>query len=473
MLARKQLFAVRSLVRTISSTNHYDLMVIGAGSGGIAAARRAAMHGARVGIAERQALGGTCVNVGCVPKKVMYNAASIADILRHDARGYGFGVDGTAPFDWQHLKRARDAYITRLNGIYLKNLTNSGVTLHTGFATFKDAHTLSVGDETVTADHILIATGGTPVIPDIPGCEHAITSDDFFALEQQPERVAVVGAGYIAVELAGVFAALGTTTTMMIRRQQVLRSFDHDIAASVTEGLAASGVDLRTDSVVAALERAADGRLSIHTAAGDTLHGFDQVVIATGRRPLLDGLALPSTVQRTDAGHVLVDKFQATTQDGVYAVGDVCGRQELTPVAIAAGRRLADRLFGGLTDACISYEQVPTVVFSHPPVGTVGLTEQQAVAQFGSENVKTYASRFVNLFYGVLDHKPKTFMKLVCEGPEQRVVGIHMHGMAVDEVLQGFAVAVKMGATKADLDACIAIHPTAAEELVTMAPWGL
>jgi glutathione reductase (NADPH) len=478
-------FASRlSLRRHISSRslsmseNHFEYLVIGAGSGGMASARRAAGYGAKVGVVERGPLGGTCVNVGCVPKKVMWNAASVMEMI-HESSNYCFNTNGETTFDWKALKDKRDKYILRLNGIYGRNLDNSKVKVLHGAASFSGEKEVMVNGEKYTADNILIAVGGTPAKPDIPGIEHAIDSDGFFKLESQPKRVAVVGGGYIGVELAGVFKALGSETQLFTRGDKILRGFDSILVDNLLKAMDKQGLTYNANSNPAKIDKAADGSMTITTDSGATFGPFDCVLFATGRRPLVDGLNLGTVgVEQNAKGYIKVDDYQRTTASGVYALGDVCGNVELTPMAIAAGRRLADGLFDGAVDSKADYSDVPTVVFSHPPIGTVGLTEEQAVAKYGAENLKVYTSTFVNLYYGPWDsmepsEKPKTAMKVVTVLPEEKVVGIHIIGMAADEMLQGFAVALKMGATKADLDNCIALHPTGAEELVTLAPWGL
>lgn len=443
----------------------FDYLVIGGGSGGIASARRAAEYGAKVALFESGVIGGTCVNVGCVPKKVMWNAASIAEKLSH-AKGYGFSTETTG-FDWQRLKLKRDAYIERLNGIYHRNLDNSGVTEVAAKAHFVDANTLEANGVTYTAPHILVSTGGRPLVPDMPGAELGITSDGFFELEQQPKKVAVVGAGYIATELAGVLQALGSEVTLVLRKQQVLRNFDHDITALVMEGIEHLGIDLQINTQLTQIEKQ-DGLLTLTTDSGKSLNGYDCLIWAIGREPNSDQLNLDSAgIKADDRGYITTDKFQNTNTEGVYAVGDVSGRIELTPVAIAAGRRLSDRLFDQQTEAHLDYDNIASVIFSHPPIGTVGLSEQQAREKYGDE-IKVYSSRFINMYYGVLDHKPATLCKLICVGEDERVIGCHVAGEAADEIIQGFAVAVKMGATKADFDNTVAIHPTAGEELVTL-----
>mgnify|MGYP006271779229 CR=1 FL=1 len=446
----------------------FDFLVIGGGSGGIAAARRASAHGAKTGLIEGNALGGTCVNVGCVPKKVMWNAAHLSELM-HDASDYGFALADGPAIDWAQLKEKRAAYIERLNGIYARNLANDEVTRIEGWARFVDTHTVEVGERRYTARHILIATGGRPAVPDLPGAELGITSDGFFALEQQPQKVAVIGAGYIAVELAGIFDALGSEVNMLLRNEVFLRRFDSLLRDTLMEEMSKAGVSVLTHLHMDAIERDANGCLTLHTRDGHRYTGFDAVVWATGRLPNTQSLNLAATgLQADDDGHLQVDAFQQTHVEGIYAVGDVTGVWQLTPVAIAAGRRLADRLFGGEPGARLVYENIPTVVFSHPPLGTVGLTEEQAHEQFGQSGVKCYTTRFTDMYHAMTQRKPATAMKLVTVGAKERVVGAHVIGLHADEMIQGFAVAVRMGATKRDFDNTVAIHPTASEELVTM-----
>ncbi|KAF7722236.1 Glutathione reductase [Apophysomyces ossiformis] len=456
----------------------YDYLVIGGGSGGLASARRAASYGANVALIEAQhRLGGTCVNVGCVPKKVMWNTASIAEAIRH-APSYGFDLQQAKPtFDWAFLKGKRDAYIKRLNGIYERNLEKDKVEHIQGFASFVNHNTVRVQQsETesfeVQAKNILIATGSHPIIPDIPGAELGIDSDGFFDLEKQPERVAVIGTGYIGIELAGIFNALGSKTTIFSRTKQILRSFDSIIREPLLAEMQSVGVNFAFDSKVKSLSRQESGiRIEYESDGQPASLEVDCAVWAVGRSPNVDKLNLEAVgVKRSAKGYVVVDEYQNTSTQGVLALGDACGNYELTPVAIAAGRKLSDRLFGGeqFRNSRLDYENIPTVVFSHPTAGTIGLTEDQARAKFGDENVKVYTSKFINMYYSMLDHKEPTAYKLVVTGPEEKVVGVHLLGLGSDEILQGFGVAVRMGATKADFDRCVAIHPTAAEELVTM-----
>jgi len=445
----------------------YDYLVIGGGSGGIASARRAVKHGARVALIENGRMGGTCVNVGCVPKKVMWNTSRIAEVLGH-AKGYGFDVD-TRNFDWQAIKQTRDAYVSRLNDIYHRNLGNDGIEKILGHGRFSGPRTVEANGSAYEAEHILIATGGHPVKPDFPGAELAITSDGFFELKQQPRRVAIVGAGYIATEFAGVLNGLGSEVVQVLRKDKVLRTFDHDLHDLVMRQMEASGIRFETGFTTCGLTRQTDKTLTMHARDGGRLDQFDCVIWATGRRPNTAGLGLDLTdVSVDEQGYIATDRFQNTSAGGIYALGDVSGRVELTPVAIAAGRRLADRLFNGDVHARLDYQNIPSVVFSHPPIGTIGLTENEAIDRFGEDSIRVYRSQFVNMYYAPLDHKPPTLAKLVTEGENEKIVGCHIAGDFADEIIQGFAVAVKMGATKKDFDNTVAIHPTAAEELVTL-----
>jgi glutathione reductase (NADPH) len=445
---------------------HYDLIVVGGGSGGLAAAQRAAEYGARVAVVEKGRLGGTCVNVGCVPKKVMWNAAHLAHAMS-DAPAYGFDL-AVASHDWRALKSARDAYIRRLNGIYASNLDKRGVDHLAGQGRLAGPRTVEIEGTPYGAERIYLAPGGRPAWPDIPGAELGITSDGFFDLEQCPRRVAVVGAGYIAVELAGMLQALGAEVSQLVRYQGILRHFEPLLAEMAGEEMRRSGINLITSAIPTALEKTGQG-LELHTADGRRHGPFDSVIWAIGREPLTRDLGLHSAgVATDDAGYIITDLYQDTNIDGIHAIGDVTGRDQLTPVAIAAGRRLSDRLYGGQSGRHLDYRNIPTVVFSHPPLGTVGLTEPQARAEYGDDAVTVYQGRFTPMYYALTEHKPKAAVKLVCAGPEERVVGCHMFGPGSDEMLQGFAVAVNMGATKRDFDDTVAIHPTSAEELVTL-----
>jgi glutathione reductase (NADPH) len=447
-------------------TKHYDLLAIGGGSGGLSAAERAAMYGKKSAVIEMGRMGGTCVNVGCVPKKVMWNAASVAHALR-DAHGYGFDVL-VNDFSWGDLVTGRESYIQGINDWYHTYLKDSNIDEISGRARFVDAHTLDVNGERYSADHIVIAPGGVPMIPNVPGAEHGITSDGFFALKSQPKRVAIVGAGYIAVELAGLLRALGSEVDLLLRRQHFLASFDAMLRETLMEEMVNDGINILPNINIERVEKGSDGRLTLHCQGGHELTGFDCLIWAIGRTPNTADLNLAAAGVMVDGnGYIPTDKFQNTNVPGVYAVGDVTGRVQLTPVAIAAARRLGDRLFNGQSERYLDYENVPTVVFSHPPIGTVGLSEDEAREAHG-DAVKIYQTRFTPMYHAVTPHKTRTAMKLVCVGVQEKVVGVHIIGHGADEMLQGFAVAVKMGATKKQFDDTVAIHPSSAEELVTM-----
>lgn len=451
-------------------TQHFDYIAIGGGSGGIASANRAAMRGAKVALIEAKHMGGTCVNVGCVPKKVMWHGAQVAEAINLYAPDYGFNVE-VKGFDWSKLVESREAYIGRIHKGYDSGLASNGVTVIKGFAKFVDNKTVEVNGEHYTADHILIAVGGRPSIPHIEGAEHGIDSNGFFELKEQPKRVAVIGAGYIAVELAGVLHGLGTETHLFVRKHSPLRNFDPYIVETLVDVMAAEGPTLHTESVPHKLVKEDDGSVTLHLDNGKT-HNVDQVIWAIGRQPTTDAINVAAAgVEVNSDGFVKVDEFQNTTAKNVYAVGDIIENGiELTPVAVKAGRTLSERLFNKELpdDLKMDYSPVPTVVFSHPPIGTIGLTEQEAISQYGEENVKIYQSGFTAMYTAVTKHRQPCKMKLVCAGPDEKVVGLHGIGFAVDEMIQGFAVAMKMSATKADFDAVVAIHPTGSEEFVTM-----
>jgi len=447
-------------------SQHFDLIAIGGGSGGMAVARRAAEYGMKCAVIESNRLGGTCVNVGCVPKKVMWYAAQLSHAL-HDAPDYGFDAALTT-VDWLQLKAGRDSYVERLNKIYARNLANSAVTMIEGRAAFSSNNSVTVNGDTYSADHIVIACGGRPTVPEISGAELGITSDGFFELEALPRRVAIVGSGYIAVELAGVLNALGSEVSLLLRRQHLLARFDVMLREELMEQMQDDGIHVATGINLSAVECGTDQELMLHTRDGHAMDGYDTLIWAIGRESQVDGLNLDAAgLSTNDAGFIPVDQFQNSDISGIYAIGDVTGQAALTPVAIAAGRRLADRLFGGKLDAKLDHSNIPSVVFSHPPIATVGMTEDEAREQFG-DDVKVYQSRFVPMYYAMTTRKPRSTMKLVTVGASEKIVGCHIIGDGADEMLQGFAVAIKMGATKADFDNTIAIHPTSAEELVTM-----
>ena len=454
----------------MTTDTHFDYLVIGGGSGGIGTANRAAMHGAKVGLIEAKHLGGTCVNVGCVPKKAMWFAGQISDAV-HYGPDYGFNFDKEEilkQFDWGKMVESRDAYIGRIHQSYDRVLGNNKVTVIKGYGRFVDAKTVEVNGTHYTADHITIATGGEPLIPQIPGAEYGINSDGFFDLQTRPDRVAVLGAGYIAVEVAGVLHALGSETHLLVRKHKPLRSFDDMLSDTLVEIMEAEGPTLHTHSIPKEITKAEDGSLTVHLENGKVIT-VDTVIWAVGRKPHTAGINLEAAGVKTDErGYIPVDKFQNTNVSGVYAVGDNIGKIELTPVAVAAGRRLSERLFNNKPEEHLNYDNVATVVFSHPPIGTVGLSEQEAIEQHGEANVKVYKSGFTAMYSALTSHRQPSRMKLVTVGDDEKIVGIHSIGHGSDEMLQGFAVALKMGATKADFDNTIAIHPTSAEEFVTM-----
>lgn len=449
-------------------SKHYDYIAIGGGSGGIASINRAAMYGQKCALIEAKELGGTCVNVGCVPKKVMWHAAQIREAIELYGPDYGFDTTLNR-FDWDKLVASRSAYIDRIHASYDNVLGKNKVDVIKGFARFVDAHTVEVNGETLTADHILIATGGRPVHPSIPGAEYGIDSDGFFELPALPKRVAIVGAGYIAVELAGVINGLGAEAHLFVRKHAPLRSFDPLIVETLVEVMESEGPTLHTNATPASVVKNADGSLTLTLEDGRS-QTVDCLIWAIGREPSTDNINLAAAgVKTSDSGHIVVDKFQNTSVPGIYAVGDnITGAVELTPVAVAAGRRLSERLFNNKPDEHLDYSNIPTVVFSHPPIGTVGLSEPAAREQYGDDAVKVYKSSFTAMYTAVTAHRQPCRMKLVCVGPEEKIVGIHGIGYGMDEMLQGFAVALKMGATKKDFDNTVAIHPTGSEEFVTM-----
>lgn len=444
----------------------YDIIAIGGGSGGIATMNRAGEHGAKAAVIEEKKLGGTCVNVGCVPKKIMWYGAQIAESFHHYGPDYGF-TSSDVQFDFAKLRQNREAYIDRARSSYDGSFKRNGVDLIEGRAHFVDSHTVSVNGELIRAKHIVIATGARPSIPTIPGAELGGSSDDVFAWEQLPESVAILGAGYIAVELAGVLHALGVKTDLFVRRDRPLRGFDSYIVEGLVNEMEKTGLPLHTHKVPVKLEETEQG-ITIHFEDGSS-HTASQVIWATGRRPNVDGLELEKAgVTLNQRGFIQVDEYQNTVVDSIYALGDVTGEKELTPVAIKAGRTLSERLFNGKTSAKMDYTTIPTVVFSHPAIGTVGLTEDQAIKEYGQDHIKVYKSSFASMYSAVTNHRQESRFKLITAGANEKVVGLHGLGYGVDEMIQGFAVAIKMGATKADFDATVAIHPTASEEFVTM-----
>jgi glutathione reductase (NADPH) len=446
-------------------SSKFDLLVIGGGSGGLAHAQRAAEYGAKAAVIEYRPLGGTCVNVGCVPKKVMWYASHLAHDLRHAGDyGYDLKVNG---HDWSGLKARRDAYIKRLNRIYENNLDKRGVTYIDGVARFVNATTIDVDGHEYSAERIVIATGGQPMVPAIPGAELGITSDGFFELEQRPQRVLIAGSGYVAVELAGVFNGLGSETRIVVRKDSVLRDFDKMLSTELMATMEKDGIVLETGVVPAAVRKTADG-LVLTAEDGREFDPVDAVVWAVGRSPNTASLDVDKAgVELDEHGFVPTNKMQETNVENIFALGDVTGRAALTPVAIAAGRRLADRLYGGMDGRHLDYRLIPTVIFSHPTIGTVGMTEDEARQQYG-DDVHVYNTGFTPMFYALGDDKGRSVMKLITAGSDERIVGCHVFGAGADEMMQGFAVAIRMGATKKDFDDTVAIHPTNAEEVVTM-----
>jgi glutathione reductase (NADPH) len=442
----------------------FDLFVIGAGSGGVRAARFAAGFGAKVAVAESRYLGGTCVNVGCVPKKLLVYGAHFADDFEQ-SKGFGWSVDKPS-FDWQTLIANKNTEISRLNGIYRNLLVNSGVKLVEGHARLLDPHTVEVDGQRFSAKHILIATGGWPQIPDLPGREHAITSNEAFFLEQLPKRVIVVGGGYIAVEFAGIFQGLGSETTLLYRRDLFLRGFDDSVRKHLSEELTKRGMNLQFNADIARIDKLDDGSLKATLKDGRELEA-DCVFYATGRRPMLDNLGLENTgVKLDDKGFIEVDDLFQTSEPSILALGDVIGRVQLTPVALAEGMAVARRLFKPEQYRPVDYEHIPTAVFSLPNIGTVGLTEQQARDK--GHDVVIFESRFRPMQLSLTDCHERTLMKLVVDRQSDKVLGCHMVGPDAGEIIQGLAVALKAGATKQVFDETIGVHPTAAEEFVTM-----
>lgn len=449
------------------TNKQYDYLVIGGGSGGIASANRAAERGAKVALIEKNHLGGTCVNVGCVPKKVMWYAAKMHHGLQTYGPGYGIEVDNLS-LDYKTLVTNREEYIDRLHVAYENGLNSNGVDHITGTATLIDSQTVDVDGVTYHGDKILIATGGRPSKLDVPGSEYGIDSDGFFALEEMPKRVAIYGAGYIGVELHGLLHSLGADAHQFYRRDLPLTAFDSFIREKYVDIVENDGLHLHPNKSIEKVEKQADDSLVLHFTDGTT-HETDCLIWATGRKPNTENIGLENTdVELDEKGFVKVDKFQRTTDDHILSVGDVTGAIELTPVAIAAGRRLSERLFNNMPDSHLEYEMIPTVVFTHPPIGTIGLTEEEAKERHREEAIKIYTSSFNSMHSQLAPDRQQTHMKLVVAGEEEKVVGLHGVGEGMDELLQGFAVAIKMGATKADFDNTVAIHPTAAEEFVTM-----
>ncbi|MDI9818613.1 MULTISPECIES: glutathione-disulfide reductase [unclassified Legionella] len=446
----------------------FDLIVLGGGSGGIASAVRAARHGASVAVVEEQHLGGTCVNLGCVPKKVMFNVSMIAEALRKSP-DYGFHPS-EMKLDWQMLVAKRNAYIEKLREVYAKRFNEYKMTYLHGKGVFVDANTVDVCGKQYQADHIIIATGGEPLLPhDLLGIEHAIDSDGFFSLSARPDKVAVIGSGYIGVELAGLLHSLGAETHLLIRGDRPLTRFDSTLGETLLEIMQQQGIKTHLNHQAHSIVLQENNLKTIKCHSGSVIEDLDSVIAAVGRIPRTFDLNLDAIgVVKDQRGLIEVDQYQNSSIPGIYALGDVTDAPALTPVAIAAGRKLSDRLFGGQKEAHLNYENICSVVFSHPPIGSVGLSEEEAIAKFGNEQIKIYKTKFNPMSDALSEEKTPTVMKLVTTGKDEKIVGLHMIGYGVDEMLQGFGVAIKMGACKRDFDNTVAIHPTSSEELVTM-----
>ncbi|NCR65489.1 MAG: glutathione-disulfide reductase [Microcystis aeruginosa LL11-07] len=445
----------------------FDLLVIGGGSGGIATARRAAEYGAKVGLAEYDRLGGTCVNRGCIPKKLMVYSSRFPQLFK-DAEGYGWSPV-ESQLNWQKLISAVNQETIRLNGIYQKMLDNSQVTIFPNYAKFIDTHTLEVGDEKITADKILIAVGGHPVKPDIPGIEHTVVSDAMFQLPEQPKRIIVLGAGYIGVEFAGIMHGLGTEVVQLIRKDKILRGFDEDIRDEIQAEMIRQGIKIMPETFPTSIEKTAEG-LKVHIQGkeiSEILFVDALGLAATGRIPKREKLGLENVNVEVKNGAIVVNEYSQTSEDNIYAVGDCTDKINLTPVAINEGRAFADTVFGN-KPRLMSYENVPSAVFSTPEAATVGLTELQAKNLYGETGIKVYRSKFRPGYNVLPAREDKTLMKLVVHQESGKILGAHMVGDHAAEIIQGVAIAVKMGATKADFDATVGIHPSAAEEFVTM-----
>jgi len=448
---------------------HFDYLVIGGGSGGIASANRAGEHGAKVGLIEAKNLGGTCVNLGCVPKKVMWYVAKLMGDLDLYSEGYGLEFSEDPHLNFKKLKENRDIYIEFLHSAYQRGLDSNNVEHIKGYGKIVDKNTVDVDGVEYTADHILIATGGRPKRLNIPGAEYGIDSDGFFDLEELPESVAIIGGGYIGVEISGLLRTFGVESHVFEFLPSVLATFDSIIKDGYMEIAEKEGFAdaIHTDASVQEVEKKGD-KYILHFEDGST-HETDLVLWATGRAPNVENIGLENVgVELNDLGFIKVDQYQNTTVGNIYSVGDVLGILNLTPVAIAAGRQLSERLFNNKKEAKIDYTNVPSVVFTEPPIGAVGLTEDEAIAEYGEGNIKVYKSVFTSMHSSITDNRQKAYMKLVCAGDDEKIVGLHGIGQGMDEMLQGFGVAIKMGATKADFDETVAIHPTAAEEFVTM-----
>ncbi|WP_066376857.1 glutathione-disulfide reductase [Anabaena sp. CA = ATCC 33047] len=445
----------------------FDLFVIGAGSGGIATARRAAEYGAKVGIVEFDRLGGTCVNRGCVPKKLMVYASRFPDIFA-EAQGYGWSAVQSS-LNWDEMITRVNNEVTRLNGIYQRMLDNSKVQVYQGRGKLIDNHTVEIGDTKVTADKILIAVGGTPVRPDIPGIEHALISDDLFNLKPQPKRVVLLGGGYIGSEFACILHGLGTEVIQVIRQDKILGGFDEDLRTEIQEGMIRHGIRIVNNAEIVEITKTDNGvNVKVKADKEEDILADAISLAALGRKPNTDNIGLENTGVKVDKeGMIVVDRYSQTTEENIYAVGDCTSKIQLTPVAINEGRAFADTVFGGKSRV-MSYENIPTAIFTNPEAATVGLMEAEAMEKYGSDRIKIYRSRFRPMYYTLPGKEEKTMMKLIVNTETDQVLGAHMVGDHAAEIIQGVAIAVKMGAKKADFDATVGIHPSSAEEFVTM-----
>lgn len=444
----------------------YDLITIGGGSGGSAAANRAAMHGAKVAVIEGGLVGGTCVNVGCVPKKISWYAAKINEAIHHYGPGYGFTSENHQ-FDYNTFLKARDGYVERSRNGYAGNFEKNGVELIKGHAKFISKNEIIVNGETLKAKTIIIATGGRPAQLEVKGIGLTDNSDDFFAWDTLPESVMVVGAGYIAVEIAGVLHSLGVETQLAVRYDRPLRKFDSMLSDGLLEAMEKNGLQLLTHTNFDEY-RKKDNKIEC-LMKGEVVATVDRVIVATGRIPNIENIGLEDIgIELTNSGHIAVNEHHQTNIPHIYAIGDVIGKADLTPVAIKAGRQISEFLYNNATTSSISYEMIPTVIFSHPPIGTIGLSEEEAIEKHGQDNIKVYRSKFFSMYASAGWHREPCYFKLVCLGKEEKIIGLHGIGEGVDEMIQGFGVAMKMGATKTDFDSVVAIHPTGSEEFVTM-----
>ncbi len=444
----------------------FDLFVIGGGSGGIATARRAAEYGAKVGIVESGRLGGTCVNVGCVPKKLMVYASHFPALFS-EAEGYGWSPV-TSALDWSRMITAVNDEVGRLNGIYQRMLDNSKVEVFRGHGKLVDSHTIDIGERTVTADKVLIAVGGVPIKPEIPGIEHALISDEMFHLPTQPQHFVVLGGGYIGVEFACILRGMGSEVTQILRGDKILRGFDEDLRTEIQAGMEKHGIRIIPNMTDLAIAKTDAGlQLTLKSGTEEVIIADAVSLAAVGRKPNLENLGLENTKIEVRKGAIAVNEFNQTAEENIFAVGDCTDRINLTPVAINEGRALADTHFGHKPRQ-MNYENIPTAVFSNPQAATVGLTEEQAREQYGDDGIKVYRSRFRSMYYVLPDKDEKTLMKLVVHQESDRVLGAHMVGDFAAEIIQGVAIAVKMGATKAQFDATVGVHPSSAEEFVTM-----